>query len=71
MISMGTRKENNMAAVSIYLPTERQRELRRVALQLSLDQDKRITLSSLVREALEAKWPTEIKESKKLASVDA
>ena len=48
-----------MPAVSIWLPKERQCELRRVALQLSLEEDRRVTLSSLAREALDSRWPAE------------
>ena len=46
-----------MPAVSIWMSRERAVELRRVALRRSLAEDKRVTLSLMAREALEAMWP--------------
>lgn len=47
-----------MPALSVWMPKERARELQRVALELSLERNRRVTVSALVREALEAQWPS-------------
>ena len=57
----GRKEDTIMPAVSIYLPDARVRELRRVALRLSLEKEARVTLSSMAREALDAMWPSEAK----------
>lgn len=48
-----------MPAISIWMQPERAQELRRMAMELSLERDRQVSLSALVREALEAQWPTE------------
>lgn len=47
-----------MPALSVWMQEDRAKELQRVALELSLKRNRRVTVSAMVREALEAQWPS-------------